>query len=84
MREKIEIVDGRTRLIVEDSVKLFFRMGDERDYTVRKCIDGRKYSFSAVRTDCPFAKVSLVLHENTNKNTHFTLIIDFSRQVQIT
>ncbi len=83
MKFRTDIKDNRTVLTLDDEVKVFFRMNDERDYRAHFLVDGKEYYFSALSTDCPFATVSLLLHENTNKRTVFTLIIEFSRIVDV-
>lgn len=84
MKMKVEEENGRTLVRIEDECALFYRMGDERDYRTILNVDGKEYFFTALKTDCPFASVSLKLYENTNKRTRFALIITFDRVVSIT
>ena len=81
---KTSLENGKTVVRVYDEVPLFFRMGDDRDYKVTLNVDGKAYYFTALKTDCPFASLSLELYENTNKRTRFSLIITFDREVKVT
>ncbi len=80
--EKKEM-NGKTVVLIHDECRLFYRMNDERDYRISLDVDKKRYWFSALKTDCPFASVSLTLHENTNKRTIFTLKVEFDRLVSV-
>ena len=83
MEYAIEEKKDKTILRVSDSVPLFFRMNDDRDYRIRASVDGKAYYFTAISTDCPFASVALILHSNTNNGTNFTIEISFAKGHEI-
>lgn len=63
-------------LTYQARVKVFYRMGDERDFSLRLKINGIMYHFtSTLKTDMPGAVVSLNLLENTEKSTLFKMVI---------
>lgn len=63
-------------LTYQARVKVFYRMGDERDFSLRLKINGIMYHFtSTLKTDMPNAVVSLNLLENTEKSTLFKMVI---------
>ncbi len=63
-------------LTYQSRVKVFYRMGDDRDFSLRLRINGVMYHFtSTLKTDMPGASVSLKLLENTEKGTLFKMTI---------